>query len=286
MDTGLLRIFKAVAEEKSVSKAAKRLNYVQSNVTARVRQLEDVLESPLFYRKKRGMILTPAGKILLAYTHRILRLIKEAEKAVCETEAVKGPLAIGTMESTAAVRLPPVLARYHQAYPQVDLEIITGHSEMLVSKVQEYELDGAFVGGRVVHSDIEQEPMFPEELVILTAGPVRCLDTVKHTTLIVFPKGCTYRAILENWIRESGIVPRKIMEFGALEAILGCVAAGMGMTLFPLSVIKKLHYLENLNVHKISPELGEVPTMFIQRKDTVTTKALEAFLHLVRKECS
>ncbi len=96
-----------------------------------------------------------------------------------ETEAVKGLLSLGAMESTTAVRLPPVFARYHQEFPQVNMDITTGSSEELVQKVRQYELDGAFVGGGVKHPDIEQEPMFQEELVILTARQVSRIDRVE-----------------------------------------------------------------------------------------------------------
>ena len=85
MDIGLLRVFQAVAAEGSVSKASERLNCVQSNVTARLGQLENELETQLFYRKKRGMALTPAGRVLLEYANRAIHLIREAEIAVRDT---------------------------------------------------------------------------------------------------------------------------------------------------------------------------------------------------------
>ncbi|MBC8461526.1 MAG: LysR family transcriptional regulator [Deltaproteobacteria bacterium] len=284
MDIGSLRIFKAVADEGSVSKAAARVHCVQSNVTARLRQLEGELDTPLFYRKKRGMALTPPGKILLGYADRAIRLLVEAEKAVKDTGSVKGPLSIGAMESTAAVRLPSVLSRYYQKYPEVELILTTGTSEELIQFVLDYKLDGAFVGGPVENAEIDQEPMFKEELVIVTDGKVRSLKSVENPIILVFRKGCSYRAILENLLRETGIVPYKIMEFGTLEGILGCVSAGMGITLFPHSVIAKLNYAEKVKVHRISQAIGRVPTMFVRRKNAVLTKALDAFLHTVREE--
>lgn len=284
MDIGLLRIFKAVADEGSVSKAAARVHCVQSNVTTRLRQLETELDTTLFYRKKRGMVLTPPGKILLGYADRAIRLLVEAEKAVKETERVKGPLSIGTMESTAAVRLPSVLSRYHQKYSEVDLILTTGTSEELIEKVLDYRLDGAFVGGSVENAAIDQEPMFKEELVFVTDRRVKSLKSIGNPTLLVFRKGCTYRAISENWLRETGIVPYKIMEFGTLEGILGCVSAGMGLTLFPRSVIANLNYGKKVRTHRISGNFNRVPTMFIRRTDAVTTKALEAFLFIAKKE--
>lgn len=283
MDIGLLRIFMAVAEVESVSKAAERLFCVQSNVTTRIRHLEDELGAKLFYRKKRGMALTPSGKILLKYADQIIRLTAEAEKAVRSTGQIRGPLAIGTMESTAAVHLPAILTRYCQEYPEVDLSLTTGTSEELIGKVLNYQLDGAFVGGPVQHADIAQEPIFNEELVLVTKDQIESVETVTNPTVLVFRRGCTYRTILENWLRETGMLPYKIIEFGTLEAILGCVVAGMGITLFPWSIIVKLNYTDKVNVHKIPEVLGRVPTMFIRRQDTFLTKAMDNFIVSIKQ---
>jgi len=68
----------------------------------------------------------------------------------------------------------------------------------------------------------------------------------------LFRPGCTYRVIIENWLREAGIVPYSMTEFGTLEGILGCVAAGMGVTLLPCSVVMDLNYISKVNAHKIS----------------------------------
>ena len=284
MDISILRIFKAVAEEGSVSKAALKLNYVQSNVTARIRQLEDELDVKLFYRKKRGMELTPSGKSLTAYADRIISLIQEAEKAVRETEIVKGPLCIGTLDSTAAARLPTVLIRFRREYPDVEVTIITGSSVQLIQMVLDYKLDGAFIGTPVENQEIEQEPMFNEELVIVSALTVDSFESIVNPTILVFPKGCSYRSVLENWLTTTGRVPYKIMEFGTLEGILGCVMAGLGIAMFPHSVIENLNYLDRLAIHKVPEKLGFIPTMFIRKKDTVITKSMEAFLKIVREQ--
>lgn len=90
MDFNELRIFKAVAEEGNVSRAAERLNCVQSNVTARIRQLDESLKVTLFHRKSRGVSLTAAGRVLLDYAERIMVLVSEAVRIVQEQEPLGG----------------------------------------------------------------------------------------------------------------------------------------------------------------------------------------------------
>ncbi|MCG8350711.1 MAG: LysR family transcriptional regulator [Chloroflexales bacterium] len=286
MDLGALKIFVAVAEAGSISQAARRLDYVQSNVTARIKHLEDELDTLLFYRKKRGMALTPAGRTLLPYAARLLHLAREARRAVQDSKCGQGSLTIGAMETTAAVRLPSILAKYHQAFPDVELTLLTGTSEDLIARVLDYSLDGAFVGGAIMHPDIEQEPVFDEELVFVTAQHVAALDALPQRTMLVFRQGCTYRLRLEQLLRETGIAPLKIMEFGTVEAILGCVAAGMGVTLFPRSLLAHSPYRDMLRLHPAPARLAHVPTMFIRHRDTLYTRALEAFIELVRQSAA
>src|SRR4051794_29470061 len=103
LDSRELRIFYEVAVQGSITKAAESLGYVQSNVTARIRHLEKEVNTPLFYRSKKGMVLTQAGKNLLVYAGKVIQLLEEALKSVQYTQVPSGPLSIGSLETTAAV---------------------------------------------------------------------------------------------------------------------------------------------------------------------------------------
>src|SRR2546422_491531 len=127
MDLVELKIFKTVAEQGGITKAATALHRVQSNVTTRVKQLEERLGTKLFHRQGRKLVLSSEGKVLLAYADRLLRLSSEAQAAL-KGHGPHGLFKLGTLESTAATRLPPVLARYHRGYPAVRLELVTGPS--------------------------------------------------------------------------------------------------------------------------------------------------------------
>src|SRR5262245_9155260 len=109
MESADLRIFEAVARAGGITKAATELNTVQSNVTARIRQLEREVATPLFSRHSRGVTLTPAGRDLLPYASRIGALLAEARRAI-DNAAPQGALQVGSLETTAGLRLPPILA--------------------------------------------------------------------------------------------------------------------------------------------------------------------------------
>ncbi len=283
MDLASLRIFYTAGVEGSVSKASKKLNCVQSNVTARIKQLENDLGVILFYRKQRGMELTPPGKILMRYAKKALVLFKDARNAVQETGTLKGPLHIGSLETIAAVHLPKILTCFHNEYPDVDLTIQTGTDTQLKTMVAEYQLDAAFVEASTENPVLERMPVFNEELVVVSGINAKPPKTMLHPTLIVFTEGCTYRRVLKEWFYKNGIHSFKIMEFGSHEGILGCVSAGLGVTLFPVSLIHRLNYNKELRFYKLSKDEGNLGINFIQPKNAIKTRAMAEFQRMVHE---
>lgn len=284
VDLHHLKIFQLVAELGSISKAARELNYAQSNVTTKIQQLETLLGTTLFYRHNRGITLTAKGKVLLTYSRKIFNLIEETYKAIQDDQIPKGPLTIGSMETTAAVRLPALLSKYHQDYPDVELILKTGPTEQLIAALLRYELDGAFVAGPVEHPQLLQKKILEEELVLITDRihpPLTSIKELRNRTLLVFRSGCSYRAKFEQWLRYEGILPNKMMEFGALEAIVGCVAAGLGISLLPFSVVEKYVKNGNIKYHAIPKEFAKVQTLFVYRKDEFMTTAMVKFIEMI-----
>lgn len=283
MDLHALKIFYTVAQYGSISNAARELNYAQSNITTKIKQLEKQLQTTLFYRHNRGTLLTAKGKILLSYTENIFYLIDEAVKAVQDNDTPQGHLLIGSMETTAAVRLPSLLSKYHHTYPDVELTLQTGPTNQNIQAVLQYELDGAFVAGPIHHAELEQKTFIEENLVIITdhAHPqLSSIQDIQNRTLLVFKEGCSYRAKLEQWLHHEGITPNKIMDFGTLEAILGCVSAGLGISMLPYSVIEKYVQAGALNYHAMPNPFGKVETVFIYRKDSFISTALTKFMEM------
>src|ERR1700753_2476726 len=117
--------FSGVAQNGAITQAAEELNTVQSNVTQRIKALEAEIGTALFERHSRGMTLTGAGRRLLPYAQRMAVLSREAVLAARDDGEPKGPLAIGSMETTAAVRLPALLADFHRRFPEVKLSLRT-----------------------------------------------------------------------------------------------------------------------------------------------------------------
>jgi len=268
-----------------MNRAAAELHTVQSNVTARIRDLEAELGTPLFERHSRGVALTPAGKRLLPYAAQVRDTLDEARRAVADDGTPSGPLVIGSLETTAALRLSPVLAAYARRYPSVDVTLRTGTTAELVDAVLARRLEGAFVCGPVDHPELEEEVIFREELVVLTAPGIRSLDKaldVAELKIVVLRLGCSYRQRLEDILAQRGIVGLRRLEFGTLEAIFGCVAAGLGITLLPKALIGPVWRDGRVALHEVPAREAQVETLFIRRRDSRVSSALGAFLEQAR----
>lgn len=277
LDLDALQIFKTVADQGGVARAAAHLNRVQSNVSTRLKQLEASLGTPLFRRQNRRLVLSDQGRVLLSYADRLLRLADEAQSAVREG-ALQGVLRIGTMESTAAARLPPILAAYHAAWPQVRIELVTGTSGALAAKVRNYEIEAAFVAQPFPADGLAAMDVFKEELALISPlawDPIGSAKDLGNRSVIAFAAGCSYRRILESWLNQEGIAPDKVMEFASYHAIVACVAAGAGVAIVPRSVLAVLGAAHSVRVGALSGFHGQALTQLVWRADD-DTPALQA----------
>ncbi|CAN5305117.1 LysR substrate-binding domain-containing protein [soil metagenome] len=275
MDLSDLRIFSAVVREGGVTRAAERLHRVQSNVTTRIRQLENDLGTALFVREGKRLHLAPAGQMLLDYADRMIALAEEARAAVQDPRP-RGIFRLGAMESTAAVRLPGPLSEYHRRYPDVALELRTGNTDQLATALLAGELDAALVTDPSAHAPFESVFAFQEEPVIVSAAGHAPLDKngALPPTILTFEHGCPHRRRLEKWYAGRGEMPERTIELSSYHAMLGCVVAGMGIALLPKSVLTTFPESKRLKIHRLPPGENRADTMLIWRKGTGSPKIL------------
>ncbi len=206
--------------------------------------------------------------MLLSYADQLLRLSTEAA-TMLRDGTPRGTLKLGTMESTAAVRLPAVLARYHAACPEVRIELATATSGALITKLLNYEIEAAFVARPFPVSKLESEPVFAENLVLITPrgfGKVRRPKDLGGSTVIAFGAGCTYRRCLENWLAQDNIVPAHIMEFASYHTIVACVAAGAGAAIVPQSVLSAVAGGSEVMSHALPAAVARTQTHLVWRQ--------------------
>ena len=281
MDLSDLRIFTAVVREGGVTRAAQRLNRVQSNVTTRIRQLEEELDVKLFLREGKRLHLAPAGQLLLGYADRLLALADEAQASIRDPRP-RGLFRLGAMESTAAVRLPKAIHDYSRLHPEVTMELRTGNPNVLGSAILAGELDAALVAEPIADARFDKVFAFEEEPVIVSATgcprPGKKGDFPK--TILAFEHGCPHRKRLEDWYAKRGEMPERTIELGSYHAMLACVVAGMGVALLPRSVLTTFPESKRLTVHRLPAGENRAETVLIWRKgaDSPNIQALRRIL--------
>ena len=285
MDAGDLKVFEAVARLGSMNRAAVELNTVQSNVTGRIRALELEFGTSLFERHARGVSPTAAAQRLLPYALTIRQMLKDARKAARDDGVPAGPLMIGSLETTAAMRLAPLLADYAAAYPDVDLSLRTGTTCELIEDVLAHRVEG---GLRLRPC----RPSRPHRRDDVPGGTGRSDRTERAEPRRRHPQGrlphrCSALGLLLS--SATGGIPgasrigrrarARIRHAGSDPCLTG---AGLGVTLLPRDLVENARRAGQVGVHALPPEDATVDTVFLRRRDGYVSSALTAFLAAAR----
>ena len=279
MEISQLEIFIAVAETGSITKAATKLLRAPSNVSTRIQQLERELGVKLLVRDKRQSSLSADGELFLDHAQKIIDMVNDA-KAFSSQGEPRGKFRLGALESTAAVRIPPILASFHLRYPAVDVELEAGSSGVLFDHLLNGQLTAAFSDGKPAVPSLTGIKAFSEELVILTPQTVTEINDdfkASHPTAFMFGTICSYRQRFEDWLDSEGIIPGRIVEISSYYSMLACVAAGGGICMMPKSLLETLPGASRVQAHEIPGALGTAETWLMWRRDCHSAN-LKAFI--------
>jgi DNA-binding transcriptional LysR family regulator len=292
-----VRTFRVVAEELSFSRAAARLGYVQSSVSAQVAALERELGVRLFDRLGRRI----SGSVMLAYSRELLVLAGEAREAVVDAGAgageVTGSLTVSAPETLLTYRLPRLLAIFHERYPKVRLSVRPSAIGRLVGSmrraVDEGRVDVAFVlDGAVAVPGLSIEPLIGEGVTVIapsnhalaSSTSVAPQDLSGESVLLpeAPESGCVYRGQFERQLGKRGVMPQERMEFQSIEAVKQCVAAGMGVSVL-ISVAVEAEIEDGRLAALRWEEPFEVFTQMVWHEKRWKSSALRAFLETARE---
>lgn len=246
MDLASLAVFRTVAREQSITRAAELLGRVPSNVTTRVQHLEAEIGVPLFQRDRKRMTLTAEGATYLDYADRILNLAEEAQQVVNPAVPV-GTLRVGSMESAVAARLSEPLAQFNANWPEVTIDLSTAPTRQLVEALLAHRIDCALIAvpsgeWRLAPEAVDRTPLFREELVLLLPPghpQVQSAEEIRPRALAAFAPGCTYRTLAGDWVAGSGTgsTQLRFQEVKSYHAMVACTAAGSCFSILPRGVL-------------------------------------------------
>jgi DNA-binding transcriptional LysR family regulator len=283
MNTNDLGLFEAVARLGSFTKAAEAMFTVQSNVTARIKNLEEEFGAPLFTRTSRKVQLTAAGETLMKYSKQVKILIDEAKSSIGNAGTIKGQIKIGCLETVMALKGPDIIKGLSLAYPYIDLEFKSAMRETLISDVLQFKLDAAFVPAPLDVPELEQITVKKEQLVIVAPADCENIEDLiakRPTRIIVFDQGCVFRARLESWLVSKGIVQYQKTVLNSIEGIINFVESGIGFSFLPAEIISTFYNGRKIKTFPITKELGLMTTLLVYRKDIPASAALKVFIDM------
>ena len=253
----LYRIFREVARTQNLSAAGEHLFISQSAVSQSIKQLEQQLQTLLFTRTPRGVILTPDGKLLLEYVSKALDLLQFGEEKLSKSRSLEwGHLTIGASDTLTRRYLLPVLKTFHQNYPAVHLEIRNGTSEGVLNMLQNRRVDIAFSTSPADSSIFNSHRCFATHLVFVASPDYPCdfnhtytLSELADFPLILLDYHASSRKYMEKIFLQHGISLSPAFELGTHDLQIALARIGLGvagvtqeLSLSPLGrgVVKKL----------------------------------------------
>lgn len=288
MDLQVLRFFVTVAQEGGFTAASERLHYAQSNLSTRIRQMEEELGETLFYRNKRGVTLTAKGELFYEYANRILNMSEEAMTAMRDMDHARGSLTIGAIEATALGDLPKLFANYHKEYPDVKLSLTTDLNDVFADKVLNREIDGAFVAESPKRTELEEIFIKKEKLVFVASAQEQAPDLwelLKTAPIITFPEGSIFRRRLELLLASHGnLSPAQMIILNSLGAQLVNISSGLGIGYLPESITESYTAQGLMKKYELEDKdrLSELDITFIYRRDHIMDAAFRYFLERVK----
>jgi DNA-binding transcriptional LysR family regulator len=291
MEIRQLRTFQSVAELMSFHRAAEKLHYAQSSISAQIQSLEIELGVPLFDRLGRRILLTEAGEQLLQYAGKILDLAEETRATVTGAKEPQGSLTIRIPETFGVCRLPPVLKQFRSRYPKIRLSFTTCAHEELAKDLRKGVTDLAFLLTESIQAaDLESETLGFESIICvahpdhpLAKKPTVRTQDLEGETILLSKVDCSYRRSFQQILAKKEVQAGPILEFSSGAVIKQCVMEGVGITIIPEISVADDIAQGRLAALAWEEEKLEVATLMIWYKDRWLSPTLSAFMEMTRE---
>lgn len=290
MDLKQLATFLAVAEFKSFTKAAERLKYAQSSVTAQVQQLELSLGVRLFERLGHTIELTAEGRRLLPYAEEMGRLTNDIKTKVGQPDPDSGSLTIGAIESICVTRLPAVLKAYRQRFPEVEVNIKFGRKSYFLEALKRNEIDLAFLyQPEAVEGDFKPAYVSDEPIAFFASPdhPLAQIDQVSWQALatasfILTDAECSYRKLFHEIMRRHGLQAKVAIESVNVPTILELAISNLGVILLPEIAVRDALAKGQLVRLNTGSDIFRLKAQIVHHKNKWLSPAISSFIELYR----
>lgn len=283
----LYRVFKEVAEEESISAAAKNLYISQSAVSQSVRQLEEQLGIRLFARGPRGVSLTGEGRMLYDYVRSAMSLLQTGEDKISQTrELLMGELVIGASDTVTKCYLLPYLQEFHKAYPAIRIRIMNGTSHEVLEMLHGGQVDIAFASTPEDSASLCLLHCLDTHNIFVASHDYHCnfdriytLNELSHFPLILLERKSSARRFMEKYFVQNGIALKPEIELCSHELLVTLAQIGLGVACVTREFALPALETGTIRELRTSPSIPSRSLSICTLRDVSPTPAAEQFLH-------
>lgn len=291
LDFRQIQYFLCLAQERNVTRAARRLNIVQPALSMQIAKLETSLGKQLFFRTPQGMLLSPAGEELERLVAPIVKDVDRAREEMARLDGkIAGRVSIGMINSAAQSILPISTRRIATAYPDIELSVCEGYSETMLEWVLAGQLDLAIVnaghrGGAPPTQHILDEEMMLARSASATANLPKSVSfaAVRKTELVVPSRRHGLRRIIDNAAANAGFVLSPRLEMDTLPAICDVIASTKMATILPGIALRGALEAGSIRAHRLRPALTR-SIAWISNPRRVVSSAMKAVVEIVSED--
>ncbi|HJF30224.1 MAG TPA: LysR family transcriptional regulator [Sporosarcina psychrophila] len=282
MEIRHLKSFKTIVELGGFGRAADHLGYAQSSITAHIQAIEDALDSPLFNRLGRKLVLTETGEKFLPHATEILRIYELSTENPSTKDLPAGRVTIGSPESLTVYQLLPIIKEYNRLYPEVEISLKAANGDKLCDYLRSGEIDVAILLENTSsnHSDLIIETLTYEPMTLIKPPLTTSNEQSDHTVLFT-QIGCSYRTTFEKYLTENNIPIKSVLEFSSIEAIKQLVMNGIGISLLPTITVSS--EVKEGKLSGIHLDNRVITTLLAYHKNKWVSPALRVFINLLKE---
>lgn len=287
----LYRVFKEVAEAGNITAAAQTLFISQSAVSQSIKQLEAELQTRLFARNSRGVTLTADGRMLYEYVRSAMGLLETGEEKLSQSRDLQmGHLTIGASDTVTSQFLLPYLDRFHQQYPAIHIQIISGRSHKVLGLLQSGKVDIAFASTPQEGASLETFPCLATHSIFVAGAEYPCdfdhvytLEEIARFPLILLERKASSRLYLEKYFLQNGLHLNPEIELGARSLLVDLAAIGFGVAGVTEEFVRR--ELESGRLRKLRTSF-DIPPRSVDLcvlRDVPLTSAAQRFSDFIRE---
>jgi DNA-binding transcriptional LysR family regulator len=287
-----LRIFQAVTQTHSFTRAAELVHLTQPGISKHIKQMEEYFGVPLFDRLGKKVALTQAGEILIEATQKIMASIDAAEQRIEELNGLRGgKLVLGASFPIGIYVLPGILAAFRKQYPAVEVTLDISLSEETVAKVLANKLDLGLVSHEAHDPRLFAKEFMADKLIAVAPRSHRWANKKRirpqdlpRETFIVASRGAGTRAVVEERLKEKGVVLQDVIDFGNTEGVKRAVEVGLGVSIQAESVVQREISAGSLTGVSLAGMDAKIVYFYLFLKDKHLSNAAKAFLGLLQTQ--